>query len=82
MTIFRLLYTLKSTPSQAILKIWKSQILAYKYSPLTTKKVPRISPASLERWRANLNLPSNSLGMSMPSDNLNPTARLPPSSSV
>ncbi|HEM4973755.1 TPA: hypothetical protein U1157_000608 [Streptococcus suis] len=45
---------------------------------MTTKKVPRISPASLERWRANLNLPSNSLGISMPY----PTARLPPFSGV
>ena len=51
------------------------------YSPLMTKYEPRIVPASLDFCLANLNLDSSS-GTSMPSDSLNPTARLPPSASV
>ena len=39
-------------------------------------------PASLDFWRANLNLSASSSGTSMPSESLKPTARLPPSSSA
>src|ERR1700722_362343 len=53
------------------------------YSPLITKKEPRITPASLDFWRANLKpAAASSSGTSMPSDSLNPTARLPWSSMV
>ena len=38
-------------------------------------------PASFDFWRANLN-DASSAGISMPSVSLEPTARLPPSSSV
>ena len=47
---------------------------------LMTKYEPRMVPASFDFCRANLKEESSS-GMSMPSDSLKPTARLPPSSS-
>src|SRR4029453_8278474 len=53
----------------------------HQYSPLITKYEPRIVPASFDFCRANLNETSSS-GTSMPSESLNPTARLPGSSSV
>ena len=49
------------------------------YSPLITKKEPRITPASFDFWRANLKRDSSSSGTSMPSESLNPTARFSPS---
>jgi len=52
----------------------RSDALWAQYSPLITKYEPRMVPASFDFWRANLN-ESNSGGMSMPSDSLNPTAR-------
>ena len=53
---------------------------ALQCSFLMTKYEPRMVPASLDFCRANLKEESSS-GMSMPSESLNPTARLPPSSS-
>src|SRR5690242_17569560 len=48
------------------------------YSPLITKKEPRITPASRDFWRANLKpADASSSGISMPSESLNPTARFP-----
>ncbi len=47
---------------------------ATQYWPLITKYEPRMVPASFDFWRANLN-ESNSAGMSIPSESLNPTAR-------
>ena len=44
------------------------------YSPLITKYEPRMVPASFDFWRANLNELS-SVGISIPSESLNPTAR-------
>ena len=49
--------------------------LPYWYSPLTTKKEPRIVPASLDLCLANLNFPSSSVGTFIPSESLKPTAR-------
>ena len=49
------------------------------YSPLITKNEPRMVPASFDFCRANLN-DASSAGTSMPSESLNPTARLPASS--
>ena len=58
-------------------------IAAVQYSPLITKKEPRITPASLDFWRANLKpAAASSSGTSMPSESLNPTARLPASAMV
>jgi hypothetical protein len=51
-----------------------SDALRVQYSPLITKYVPRMVPASFDFWRANLN-ESNSEGTSIPSESLNPTAR-------
>src|SRR3954452_4988519 len=48
------------------------------YSPLITKKEPRIVPASFDLCRANLNREASSSGTSIPSDSLNPTARFAP----
>ena len=47
------------------------------YLPLITKNEPRIVPASFDFWRANLNRVASSSGTSIPSESLNPTARLP-----
>jgi NAD(P)-dependent dehydrogenase (short-subunit alcohol dehydrogenase family) len=56
---------------------------ADQYSPLITKKEPRITPASFDFWRANLKpAAASSSGTSMPSESLNPTARFFPSSMV
>jgi len=44
------------------------------YSPLMTKYEPRIVPANFDFCRANLN-ESSSVGISIPSDSLKPTAR-------
>jgi hypothetical protein len=52
---------------------------ADQYSPLITKKEPRITPASFDFWRANLKRDASSPGTSMPSESLNPTARFSPS---
>src|ERR1035437_1140238 len=52
------------------------------YSPLITKNEPRMVPASLDFCLANLNREASSAGTSIPSASLNPTARLPASSSV
>ena len=52
-----------------------SDALRVQYSPLITKYEPLMVPASFDFWRANLN-ESNSEGMSIPSESLNPTARL------
>ena len=52
------------------------------YSPLITKNEPRMVPASFDFWRANLNREASSGGTSIPSQSLNPTARLPASSMV
>ena len=49
------------------------------YSPLITKKEPRITLASFDFWRANLKRDASSPGTSMPSESLNPTARFSPS---
>jgi len=46
------------------------------YSPLIRKNEPRMVPASRDFCRANLNCAASSAGTSMPSDSLNPTARL------
>jgi hypothetical protein len=45
------------------------------YSFLITKYEPRIVPASLDLWRANLNRDASSSGISIPSESLKPTAR-------
>lgn len=58
---------------------WPAEPAVDQYSPLITKNEPRITPASLDFWRANLNRSTSSSGTSIPSDSLNPTARLPPS---
>ncbi len=52
------------------------------YSFLMLKYDPRMVPASFDRCRANLNREASSSGISIPSDSLNPTARLPASSMV
>jgi hypothetical protein len=53
------------------------------YAPLITKKEPRITPANFDFWRANLKpAAASSSGTSMPSESLNPTARLPWSAMV
>jgi len=52
------------------------------YSPLITKNEPRIVPASFDFWRANLNREASSVGTSIPSESLNPTARFLASSIV
>ena len=45
------------------------------YSPLITKYEPRMVPASLDFWVANLNREASSAGTSIPTESLNPTAR-------
>jgi hypothetical protein len=52
------------------------------YSPLITKNEPRMVPASFDFCLANLNREASSAGTSIPSESLNPTARLPASSIV
>lgn len=52
------------------------------YSFLSTKKEPRMVPASLDFCLANLNRVSNSAGTSIPSESLKPTARFLGSSTV
>ena len=53
---------------------------APQYSPLITKKDPRIVPANFDFCRANLKRDASSSGTSIPSESLNPTARFFPSS--
>lgn len=55
---------------------------ACQYSPFMTKKEPRMVPARRDFWRANLNRVASSAGISIPSESLKPTARLPESSRV
>ncbi len=52
------------------------------YSPLITKNEPRMVPASFDFCLANLNREASSAGTSIPSESLNPTARLPASSTA
>ena len=49
------------------------------YSPLMTKKLPRIVPASFDFCVADLNREASSWGTSIVSESLNPTARFDPS---
>src|SRR3954465_6105916 len=55
---------------------------ADQYSCLMTKYDPRIVPASLDLWRANVKRDASSAGMSIPSDSLKPTARFSGPSTV
>jgi hypothetical protein len=52
------------------------------YSFLMTKNEPRMVPASLDFCLANLNFEASSVGTSIPSDSLKPTARFLASSMV
>ena len=52
-------------------------ITRHEFFPMPLEAVP----ASFDFWRANLNFESSS-GISMPSESLNPTARLPPSATA
>ncbi len=71
---------LRRRPAVAVRQHGPAPLRRRQYSPLMTKKEPRMVPASFDFCVANLNRDASSSGTGMPSESLNPTARFDPGS--